>query len=221
MTGVLRQLDQLLRGAGQPVQPPWRLLLVIVGAGACYGGVMGTFGGITDERLLQVLYSAAKVPCLLLITFTLSLPSFFILNTLLGVRDDFGQVLRGLMSSQAVVTLVLAALSPYTILWYISFDDYRAAVLFNGVLFALASGAGQLLLLRLYRPLMARHVQHRILFGTWLAIYVFVGVQLAWVLRPFVGVPGAPVQFFRQEAWGNAYVIVARLLVEVLGSHGP
>ena len=54
---------------------------------------MGTFGGLHGDRPLQLLYSALKVPLLLLVTFCLSLPSFFVLNTILGVRADFRRVL--------------------------------------------------------------------------------------------------------------------------------
>ena len=51
---------------------------------------------------------------------------------------------------------------------------------------------------------------------TWLGIYVFVAIQLAWVLRPFIGSLGAPVQFFREDSWGNAYIVVARLICDAL-----
>jgi len=37
-----------------------------------------------------------------------------------------------------------------------------------------------------------------------------VAIQMAWVLRPFIGSPGNPVQFFRAESWGNAFVILGR-----------
>ena len=47
---------------------------------------------------------------------------------------------------------------------------------------------------------------------TWLVIYSFVGVQMAWTLRPFVGAANMEVQFFRSEAWGNAYVVIADLI---------
>ena len=39
-------------------------------------------------------------------------------------------------------------------------------------------------------------------------LYVFVAVQLAWVLRPFVGSPNVPTRFFRENAWSNAYGVV-------------
>ena len=52
----------------------------------------------------------------------------------------------------------------------------------------------------------------------WLVLYVFVGIQMAWVLRPFVGNPGSPVAVFGEGAWGNAYVVVGRLVWSVLKS---
>jgi hypothetical protein len=38
---------------------------------------------------------------------------------------------------------------------------------------------------------------------------------MGWVLRPFIGSSGQPVEFFRRDAWDNAYVIVARMIWEV------
>ncbi len=73
------------------------------------------------------------------------------------------------------------------------------------------------MLRRAYRPLIARDVRHRSLMRGWLLIYAFVGIQMAWVLRPFVGSPTSPTRFFRAEAWGNAYVEVARIVGRVVG----
>lgn len=36
---------------------------------------------------------------------------------------------------------------------------------------------------------------------------------MGWILRPFVGSPDIPVSFFRAEAFSNAYVVVARLIL--------
>ena len=222
MLPVLAQADQLLRGrdlvaAGDDDGRAGTLYLAAMVAlfGVFYGGVMGTFGGVQGQRGLQLLYSGVKVPLLLLVTFGLSLPSFFVLNTLLGVRADFARALRALIATQAVVTIVLAALAPFTALWYVSFAAYHPAVLFNAFIFGVASVSAQGLLRRWYAPLIARNPRHRLLLRVWLIIYAFVGVQMAWVLRPFVGDPSQPTHFFREGAWGNAYVEVARMIVSV------
>ena len=40
----------------------------------------------------------------------------------------------------------------------------------------------------------------------------------AWLLRPFVGRPGLPTTFFREDAWGNAFVHLARTLSRALSA---
>ena len=47
-------------------------------------------------------------------------------------------------------------------------------------------------------------------------IYVFVGIQMGWVLRPFIGDPPLPVQFFREGSWSNAYEVVIQMVWDVL-----
>ena len=44
---------------------------------------------------------------------------------------------------------------------------------------------------------------------------MFVAVQLAWVLRPFIGAPRMRVRFLRADAWGNAYVEVVETLYKL------
>ena len=215
MASFLLHADDLLRGGPWAMRPvrPRRVLLhlfvFVVVFGVFYGAVMGSFGGVAGRRALQPLYSGVKVPLLLLVTFALSLPSFFVLNTILGVRADFGHVLRGLIATQAALTIVLAALAPVTAFWYASSADYESALMFNAFVFAVASVAAQFLLRRWYRPLVARNPRHKSLLRAWLIIYAFVGIQLGWTLRPFVGHPRGETRFFREEAWGNAYVHVA------------
>ena len=50
----------------------------------------------------------------------------------------------------------------------------------------------------------------------WLVLYILVGVQMAWVLRPYVGNPELPTEFFREDSWTNAYVAIARMIWQVL-----
>ena len=173
---------------------------------------MGSFGGIFGERFWQVVYSAVKVPLLLTATFALSLPSFFVVNTLFGLRSDFLYSIRALLATQAGLTIVLASFAPFTILWYASSANYRGAIVFNTLMFGSASFTAQWLLRRFYEPLVRRDGRHRTLLRIWLAIYAFVGIQMGWVLRPFIGSPDLTPQFFRQGAWGNAYVNLAKVI---------
>lgn len=206
----LAECESLLRStpARLTSMPVWRLALIAGLFGALYGAMMGTFEVDGAPRALQMGFSAVKVPLLFLVTFLLSLPTYFVLMTLLGLRDDLHEALRSLLATQACAAIVLASMSPFTVLWYLSSRHYNQAVLFNGVVFALASLAGQKFLARFYRPLIGKDARHRSMLRAWLVIYAFVGIQMGWVLRPFVGDPERPTAFFREEAWGNAYEAV-------------
>lgn len=39
-----------------------------------------------------------------------------------------------------------------------------------------------------------------LIFSTWVIIYAGVGLQMAWILRPFIGTPGSDFTFFRPRA---------------------
>ena len=221
-SGYFFHADDILRRrawtteSGQTLRALQRLGVTLVLFGILYGTAMGTFGGIRGDRLLQVVYSGVKVPLLLIATFAIGLPSFFVINTLFGLRGDLNQAIRALVATQAGLAIILASLAPLTLLWYASSSDYPSAILVNGVAFGVASMTAQGLLRAYYRPLIARNHRHRWVLRAWIVVYVFVGIQMGWVLRPFIGRPDAPVEFFREESWGNAYVVVARLIYETL-----
>jgi hypothetical protein len=218
MTAVFQRAENILRGRSiltpgvSTMRQVLRLAGFVVLFGTFYGGVMGTFSATSPERALQIVYSAVKVPLLLLVTFTVALPSFFVMNTLMGTRSDFRQAIEALITTQAGLTIVLASLAPFTGLWYCSSGDYNWAILFNGLMFAIASFTAQLILRRLYAPLIRRNPRHRTLLKIWLGIYIFVAIQMAWVLRPFVGSPLSETRFFREGAFSNAYVFVFQLV---------
>ncbi len=211
MSPWLRRTDAVLRG--QAIHQPWGLLLL---CSLFYGAVMGTSAGIWGDRAWQVAFSAVKVPVLLLATPIIALPSFFVVNTVMGVRSDFARALRAVVGSQAVLAIILVSLSPLTAVWYLSSADYNAAILFNALIFGVSSLGAQVLLRKSYRPLIARDPRHRWLLRAWITLYAFVGIQLGWTLRPFIGSPSKPVEFFRGGELENAYVIVARMIWQLV-----
>ena len=221
MTGFLLRADDVLRQrrwttvSARPFSALAQLGVVVVVFGMAYGAVMGGFGiAQRSGWYWQVVFSAVKVPLLLLVTSLIALPSFFVLNTLLGLRRDFAQAVRALAATQAGLAVILASLGPLTAFWYASSGDYTSALLFNALMFLVASLGAQVLLWGYYKPLVQRNRKHRWMVWTWLAVYAFIGIQMGWVLRPFVGAPSGPAQFFREDTWGNAYVVVAGLIYD-------
>src|ERR1051326_3158010 len=200
-------------------QRMWSQLRVIAVCGATYGAIMGSFGGVLGDGWKQILLSATKVPFLFLVTFVLCLPSFFVINALSGLHHDFARVLQAILGFQSLASIVLAALAPITLLMNLTSDFYSFILLWNAFIFGIASLSGHFMMAKLYRPLILENARHAILLRVWIVMYTFVGIQMAWVLRPFVGSPRLPFQFFRSEAWGNAYVEIANLILHVWKSY--
>jgi len=206
--------ETILRSRGSH-SPPLQLRGLVTTTflfGIAYGAVMGTYAGLSPDRWQQILYSAVKVPLLILVSFVLSVPSFYVFHALLGLSRDFPAALRGLAATQSAMAIILASLAPLTAVWYVSVPDYNAAITFNGLMFAAASISAQILLRRHYAPLIAANPRHRWMLVIWLLVYIFVAIQFAWVMRPFIGDPDQPPQFFRHDVLAdNAYVVVLRL----------
>jgi hypothetical protein len=215
MLSLAQTIPRILRPrAAADLTPPRarQVLPLIITCSMLFGAVMGSYAVHGPPHVRQILYSALKVPMLLGVSFALTLPSYFLFCTLTGLRDEFRPAIRAIVTAQAGLSISLAALSPFVLLWYASCGDYADAILFNGLMFAAASGMGQILLRRFARPLIDRNPGHRRAIRLWLTVYTFVAIQMAWVLRPFVGGPGAPTTFFRHEPWGNAYIVVWNLM---------
>lgn len=209
---MLLAVDSLLRGDAAAA-PSSRRCLQLGMTGCAFAGIAL---GITSGDLRMALFAAIKVPLLLVFTAALCLPSFFVVNTLLGLRDDFAAVCRALLAAQAVAGIALGAASPMLVFLGISVLDPYLLTLLDAVQFALAATAAQMVLARHYQPLIARDRRHVLALRGWLALFAFTGVQLAWVLRPFRGTAGFPVQFLRPEAFEqNAYVVLFEHLLRL------
>ena len=207
--------------------PISRVIIVVVICGPIYGLAMGSYGFFAGSRSLmeqlpQMTFSALKLPLLIAITLAVSLPSFFVINTLMGLRNDFQQAMRSIVSAQAGLTIILLSFLPLTLFFYVSLTNspssYSAAVLFNAAMFAAASISAQILLKGYYENLVAKNVRHRWMMRIWIFLYAFVGIQAAYVLRPFIGNPNQPTTFFRKESFENAYVKVWELVSKLIHS---
>ncbi len=227
LNGALQSPDRPRAQSQNPFATHIRLrtvAILVVVLGPIYGAVMGSYAWLDGHRefhqqILQMIYSALKVPMLLGITVTVSLPSIFVINSLFGLRDDFRASLSAIISAQAGLTIILASLSPLTVLFYVSNtaeQAYSMAILFNALMFGVASVTAQVLLAIHFRPLIQKNARHRWIMRIWIFVYAFVGIQAGYVLRPFIGDPTAPTDFFRRASFQNAYVKVWELVQQVV-----
>ena len=205
--------------------PFGKVITIVLICGPIYGMAMGSYAFASGQRPLiaqipQLIYSGIKVPLLLCFTVAISLPSFFVINTLMGLREDFREALGAVVSAQAGLTLILVSLFPITLFFYsclpASGSSYAQAILFNAAMFAVASISAQVLLSAYYTKLVARNARHWWMVRMWILVYAFVGIQAGYVLRPFIGSPNMEPSFFRRDSFENAYVKVFALVCEVL-----
>lgn len=220
---MLTSVDQFLRGRGDfapGASASGRAVVLLAFTlifSALYGAMMGSFGLCSSGQGRLAAYCwivAVKTPMLLLVTFVLCLPSFFVLNAVAGLRDDFPEALRAVLGSLACLAIVLAAFGPVTLFFYLCTDYYDAAILLNGLVFAVAAVASLKVSRRYYGPLIRRSPRHRAIMLIWFGVYIFVAIQMAWTLRPFIGDPNpeVPVVFLRSTEFDNAYIEVVRIL---------
>ena len=194
----------------------WRMsqifFLIALGMAAIYGAVMGATNLLqasemhTGDKFLMILSSAIKVPVLFLLTLVIVLPPVYVANTFVGPRLSFPQMLTVLLASVAVTAIVLASSATVAFFFALTSRSYHFIKLLHVLFFTYAGVAG----LRFFQkcvgavtPLARRGKLKRLFVGT-LLLYIFVGTQLAWVLRPFVGSPDMKFQVFRPRQ-GNFY----------------
>jgi hypothetical protein len=176
------------------------LLVTVLGA-ALFGAAIGWW-----RAPLQALFTAAKFPLVLLLTALGNALLNAMLAPLLGVNMGLRQSLLAVLMSFTIAAAILGAFAPLQLFvgWNVpSFNlELRSAFLgYRFMQFATVSFiafAGVMANVRLL-PLLRAHAESdaaawRVLLA-WLAVNLFLGSQICWVLRPFVGRPQDPVEF--------------------------
>ena len=187
------------------------IAMMVLGA-AAHGLALGAASG----ELRMAIYAAIKVPLLLCISSAVTIPNFYVLHAVLGLRDDFPRACTNLFAAQAALALTLAATAPLFVFLALNTSDGYVLTVADGILFLLAVTGAQIVLRRRYQPLIARDPRHRITLRSWTFLYAFFAIQLAWVLRPFLGTPGFAVEFLRDSALEqNAYVVLVDHIVQL------
>jgi hypothetical protein len=199
----------------------WKaLLLILLGAGL-YGGAMGCL-----RSPGQALFVAIKFPLIILLTTLGNALLNAMLAPLLGLRTTFRQSFIAILMSFMVAATILGSFSPLVLflVWNAPATcpeglrmTYSLFLLMHVAVVALAGIIANFRLLQLLDELSGnKMVARRVLFA-WLAGNLFLGSQICWILRPFIGSPDLSVQFLRDTAFhGNFYEAVFHSLAQVL-----
>jgi hypothetical protein len=209
MANVLRSHDPPGGTGAASSLAPGQLVGVVLAGGFLYGLAMGSWLG--DPR--QMMISAVKVPLLVLGAALVAVPAAFMATVVLGLADSFAVLARGVLTAQATLAITLVSLAPITVLQYLGGLGYSSALLFNGAIFAVATVAAQWRLRTLLADYLRERPRRRIVLRIWLGLYWFIAIELAWILRPYIGSPGLPPTFFRADSFGNAYEVLFELML--------
>lgn len=226
----LREISVLLRGETETISAwsaDWNVRrfavhvgVIILGAG-CYGAAMGWW---RDPQ--QALFVAAKFPLIILLTALGNALINGMFAPLLGLNIPFRQSFSAVVMSFAITSAILGAFSPLIafMTWNappmspqaVTGPAYSLIKLVHVAVIAFAGVVGNARLFQLLARLGGnKNVARRVLFA-WLAGNLFLGSQLCWILRPFIGSPDLPVEFIRGTALhGNFYENVFHSVLQI------
>ncbi len=182
---------------------------------ALYGAVMGS-----SHSFWQALSSAVKLPLLFLATLVVCAPTLYFFNLIFGSNQSLGQNVALMLSAITVTAVLLLSFAPVVLFFLLTTSHYQFFKLLNVGVFTISGIIGVVFLSHGMRIVSYGGKEgasaRRNVVRLWILLYAFVGSQMAWTLRPFIGAPGLPFELFRQLG-GNFYANIFASIGEILG----
>lgn len=203
----LRFLDQLLRSGDEVAAEfddpaavrrflkaalAWVILL-----GGLYGLVMGSFSLFKTGAPWNAFASMVKVPALMLVTTVLCFPALYVFGLAGGARLRASVLWAALLGSLVILGVLLAALSPIVLFFLSTVNAYAIVKLMHVVTWAIAGLAALRFLRGTLKRLDPKLSGNAKLMTIWALLFGLVGMQSAWMLRPFIGRPNQEFSAFR------------------------
>jgi hypothetical protein len=173
-------------------------LITLAIAATAFGAAVGSWRGGK-----QIAFAALKMPIGILGTLAIAAPAFYVLAAIFGRPWSLRPVLSLVLAAGARFSLVLLAMTPP--LWLlIDFGaHYDVVKVVATVAYGLAGLAGLEVLVRGLGDGPGKYMT----IGLFIVVFLLIGGQNAWVLRPYLGLPGAKdVTLFTREREGGLVV---------------
>jgi hypothetical protein len=208
---ILRNPDDVAKECRDDLDlaPIARNALLAVAAGAAvFGAVVGSWHGGP-----QIAFAAMKMPLVMLGTLVLCAPAFYGVAAALGRAWTFRTVASLALVAAARFSLVLLAAAPALWLTIDLGAPYHAIKLVAAFAYGLAGLAALSLLVRGLGKGQGKHTTIALFIG----IFMMVGGQTAWILRPYLGTPGqADIPLFTREHEGGLAVQLLKSVRELM-----
>ena len=171
-----------------------------------YGVVMGSY-----HSFLQSFAAGFKVTFLFLCTLIICFPSFFVIQQVLGSKMTLKQMIIIVLSGFVLASAIAFSFSPIIILFQITGGNYHFLQLLHVAIFIFSGIFGMRLMIEALKyACEKKDIYPRIgvtVFRIWIIILAFVGIQLAWNLRPFLCNKDEDFKLFRKYE-GNFYTAI-------------
>jgi hypothetical protein len=180
-----------------------KMTLTMILFAFCYGLVMGSY-----HSFLQAISAGVKMCVLEVLVLIICFPAFYIIQYILGSTLRLTQVLAIILSGFMLSTAIMLSFIPIIVFFLLTGSNYYFLQLLHIAVVLLAGVFGMLAVVdSLKYACEKRGVYPQIgvvVFRFWVVILAFVGIQLAWNLRPFLGDRGEGFKLFRDYE-GNFY----------------
>jgi hypothetical protein len=194
-------------------------LILICAFAFFYGMIMGSY-----HSLLQSLVTGLKVIILFLSTVIICFPSFFIIQQVLGSKMSFRQMIVIVLSGVVLTATIALSFAPIVVVFQLTGGNYHFLQLLHVAIFIFAGIFGmQLMVDALKYACENKSIYPQIgvtVFRIWIIILAFVGIQLAWNLRPFLCEKNEEFKIFRKYE-GNFYTAIVYSVEQLFAPKKP
>jgi hypothetical protein len=131
---------------------------------------------------------------------------------LLGSKMKLQQLAIILLGGFVMLTIILVAFSPIVLFFQLSHSPYAFLQLLHFFVFVFAGiWSMRSVMEALKMACEKKNIYPKIgltIFKVWIFILAFVGIQLSWTLRPFIGSKDMRFEIVRQDTQTNIYAIL-------------
>ncbi len=200
---------------GISVKKIFTLCLLLGGLMFVYGLSMGS-----HHSVLQAFSAGIKMVLLFSLALAICFPAFFIIQSVLGSKLRISQMMFIVLSGFVLIASIMVSFIPITIFFQLTGGNYYFLILLHLLILGLSAFFGMKTMIdALQYSCEKKNIYPKIgvsVFRFWVIILAFVGIQLAWSLRPFLGKKNESFRLFRQYE-GNFYTAVVYSVRQIWG----
>jgi hypothetical protein len=193
--------------------------LIICAFTFLYGIVMGSY-----HSFLQSIVAGLKVTFLFLSAIIICFPSFFVIQQVLGSKMTLRKMLIIVLSGFVLTSSIALSFAPIVILFQVTGGNYHFLQLLHVAIFVFSGIFGMRLMVEALKfACEKKDIYPRIgvtVFRIWIIILAFVGIQIAWNLRPFLCNKTEEFKLFRKYE-GNFYTAIIYSVQQLVNKEDP